>query len=342
MEYTTNNINQFCGQFCFEDTFKLEDYYYKFNEVAPQITFHEDESLFETLKKNYQIIGNQSNAFGHDSGPSYLFEFIERPETYHQKYFGYLETSIRHQGSIYTETFYWLIFMIEILNRQEDAICSKNSKIPLEYQIYYENYIIQPLIESYINKRSICFWSHNKNSKLIEELKELESESYSKEKDLVTESITFNFVKLVEAHLCRIKDKLLDKCLKEEITPVRALWLSVVPITFEEISNILNKIKNQYIRVSLFWVSGFQKITLIKDMAMSDIEKNAFDLGFENSQNNIDFEEYSNDKKELYTFHPCFFFKYNLENWHVGISSHIDFYDYHYSKTASEYKNYYK
>ena len=76
MEYTINNINEWCRNFYFEETLKLEDYYYKFNEVVPQITFHKDESLFETLKKNYQIIGAHANAMGHNYGPTYLFEFI--------------------------------------------------------------------------------------------------------------------------------------------------------------------------------------------------------------------------------------------------------------------------
>lgn len=344
MEYTINNINDWCSNFYFENTYKLEDYYYNFNEIAPQITFHKDESLFETLKKNYQIIGAHANAMGHNYGPTYLFEFILRPETYHNFYFVHLETAIRHQGSIYTETFYWLIFMIETLNREEDAICSKNSKLPLKYQIYYENYIIQPLINFYVRKNSICFWSHCKNSQLIEHLQNLDSESYSKKKDSITESITFNFVKLVEDHLCRIKEKLLKKCLREEITPVRVLWLFAVPLSFEEVSKIINFTNNIYIRVSLFWVSGFQNITQIKDMALSDIERDAFDLGLKNSKNNTDDfedEEYSYDEVELYTFHPCFFFKYNFQNWHVGISSHIDFYEHHYSNTALEYNRYY-
>ena len=29
MEYTINNINEWCSNFYFENTFKLEDYYYK-------------------------------------------------------------------------------------------------------------------------------------------------------------------------------------------------------------------------------------------------------------------------------------------------------------------------
>ena len=40
--------------------------------------------------------------------------------------------------------------MIEILNREEDAICSENARIPLHRQIYYEMFLFEPILDNYI------------------------------------------------------------------------------------------------------------------------------------------------------------------------------------------------
>ena len=99
--------------------------------------------------------------------------------------------------------------------------------------------------------------------------------------------------------------------MKEEITPTRALWLAFVPLTFEELFNIITNINNKYIRSSLFFVAGFQKISKIRELSKNIIENNAFDIGlqateynkyrkenqitFYDNNNNFEFKEFSKD-----------------------------------------------
>lgn len=258
----------------------FESYLNNFHEVMPQIYFNENESLIDTLKKSYQIIGEQCNANKSSLGPYYLSEFLKNHETFYKNYFGYLENVIRHQGSIYTETYYWLIFMIELLNREDDAICSSNAKMSLDVQVYYENFVIQPLINFYQNGSGPNFYSELKGSSIFHNIEHLEPELYFKEKQLITSKVTKKMVNLVESHIHRIKDKLIEKCKKEQITPIRTLWLYTVPLTFDEFSDMIKVIDNKYIRVSLFWVAGFQQILLAKDLIKCDLECNAFETGF--------------------------------------------------------------
>ena len=258
----------------------FESYLNNFHEVMPQIYFNENESLIDTLKKSYQIIGEQCNSNKSSLGPYYLSEFLKNHETFYKNYFGYLENVIRHQGSIYTETYYWLIFMIELLNREDDAICSSNSKMTLDVQIYYENFVIQPLINFYQNGSGPNFYSELKGSSIFHNIEDLEPELYFKEKQLITSKVIKKMVNLVESHILRIKDKLIEKCKNEQITPIRTLWLYTVPLTFDEFSDMIKVIENKYIRVSLFWVAGFQQILLAKDLIKCDLEFNAFETGF--------------------------------------------------------------
>ena len=67
--------------------------------------------------------------------------------------------------------------------------------------------------------------------------------------------------------------------MKEEITPTRTLWLSCVPLTYDDLFNVINKVKNKYIRSSLFFVAGFQNISKISELVKNNIESDAFTLG---------------------------------------------------------------
>ena len=72
----------------------------------------------------------------------------------------------------------------------------------------------------------------------------------------VKDEIGQKIVSLVHEHLLPLKDKLIEKCKSEEITPTRALWLTFIPLTNEDILNldsILNSIKNKYIRWEKKW-----------------------------------------------------------------------------------------
>ena len=254
----------------------FEDLVENFDEVMPQIEFNKDEELIDTLKKYWKIIGNHSASYGPSEIPFYLIDFIKDPGNFD---LSKAETSLRHQGSIYTQTYYFIIFIIETLDRMEDSVKNENSKIPLYYQLYYETYIFDPIFNYYVTRFKPWFIYNTR----ISEKYNMESPFFYDKNDpyyikieLLKNKIIKKIINLVEEHLCRLKDNLLNKCIKEEITPIRALWLSFVPLSYDELYTILNKIENKYIRSSLFFVAGFQNIKEINELVKNEIENNAF------------------------------------------------------------------
>lgn len=305
MEFTTSRdfCNKFASQFTLGNPYPLEDFLDNFDEVMPQIEFSENESLMDTFKKYYRVIGGHSTAYGGTYHPHYLFDLIKDPGNFTG--FDFIENTLRHQGSLYTQTYYCIIFMIEILNREEDAISSESARISLSHQIYFENYIFQPLIRNYIDGARPEFIYNTRPPSRFSQSSE------GKELEMLKDKVGKEIVSLVKFHFCRLKDKLVEKCMKEEITPTRALWLTFVPLTFEELFNIITNIENKYIRSSLFFVAGFQKLFKIRDLSKNIIENNAFDIGlqateynkyrkenqitFYDNNNNFEFKEFSKD-----------------------------------------------
>ena len=306
MEFTSlqDFNNNFASQFTFGNAYPLEDFLDSFDKIMPQIEFNENENLLDTFKKYYSVIGSHSTAYGCTYHPYYLFDLIKEPGNFHKTGFDFIENTLRHQGSLYTQTYYWIIFMIEVLNREEDAISSQSARIPLKLQIYYENYIFHPILSNYIyGARPEFIYNTNVSSIFFEN-------SGGKELEMLKDKVGKKIIALVKFHFCRLKDKLIEKCMREKITPTRALWLTLVPLTYEELFNIITNIENKYIRSSLFFVAGFQKISKIRELTKNIIEKNAFDVGFEAIEyseyrdeqqltcyddNNFEFKEYSKD-----------------------------------------------
>ena len=298
MEFVTNNdfYTKFGNQFALDNCYTFDALINNFDSVAPQIEFEENVSLIDTLKKYYEIIGSYSTAYLPTWHPYYIFDFINHPENFHtnnnRNGINFLEGFLRQQGSIYTQIYYCVIFMIEVLNREEDAICSKSAKIPLHYQIYYETYIFDVIFKYYVHNHTPTFKC---NMEISEKYKLKLYESYSdplSEESINLEKlrieVTSKFVSLVEHHFCRLKSKLLDKCKQEEITPTRALWLCFVPLTYEELNIILENISNKYIRSSLFFAAGFQMIPNIDKLIKNDIELNAYNNGYDSKKKHMD------------------------------------------------------
>ena len=77
----------------------------------PQIEFYDDEDLTDTLKEYYGIISNQSHAYDKTSYPVRMFSMLDNPSDL-TKLDGMLDSLLRHQCSIYTQTYYWIIFGI--------------------------------------------------------------------------------------------------------------------------------------------------------------------------------------------------------------------------------------
>ena len=294
----------FASQFTFGEPYLLEDFLDYFDEVMPQIKFNDNENLLDTFKKYYRVIGSHSTAYGGTYHPQYLFDLIKDPGNFDKTGFDFIENTLRHQGSLYTQTYYWIIFMIEILNREEDAISSESARISLSHQIYFEFYIFQPLIRNYIYGARPEFIYNTRSPSIFSKTSE------GKDLELLKDKVGKKIVSLVKFHFCRLKDKLIEKCMKEEITPTRALWLAFVPLTFEELFNIITNINNKYIRSSLFFVAGFQKISKIRELSKNIIENNAFDIGLEINEcneyreknqitsyddNNFEFKDFSKD-----------------------------------------------
>ena len=273
-----NSIHDFAFKFNFDSFYSFDEYVERFNEIVPEIEFNDNENLIETLKKYYGFIGKHKAASS-DGRPIFsLFNLIHNPGNFD---ISILEDRLRHQGDIYVQNYYWYIFMIEILNREEDAICSENARIPLHRQIYYEMFLFEPLLDNYIYGIGPAFIRNIR----ISEKYNMESHDYFsknekyKEIEPLLDEVRRKLVIIVEKHFCRLKDNLLDKCMKEEITPSRTLWLSCVPLTYDDLFNLLNKVNNKYIRSSLLFVAGFQNITKISELVRNNIETNAFVLG---------------------------------------------------------------
>ena len=185
-------------------------------------------------------------------------------------YFSTLEQAIRHQGKIWPQSYYWLVFIVELLFRDFDDF--ESDKLPLEYQLYLENYVTSPLISFYCDNHfcTFCFNDYESSNGMEQtEIDDLVDEHY----------VTKKMIALVELQINKNKSKLLKLCKTEKITPIRALWLYSVPLSFEEISDLIQNIKNKYIRASLFWVAGFQQIELVKNLIMNNTEKDAFEMG---------------------------------------------------------------
>lgn len=328
----------------------FEDLVENFDEVMPQIEFNKDEELIDTLKKYWKIIGNHSASYGPSEIPFYLIDFIKDPGNFD---LSKAETSLRHQGSIYTQTYYFIIFIIETLDRMEDSVKnenSENSKIPLYYQLYYETYIFEPIFKYYVIRFKPWFIYNTR----ISEKYNMESPFFYDKDDpyyikieLLKNKIIKKIINLVEEHFCRLKDNLLNKCLKEEITPSRALWLSFVPLNYDELYTILNKIENKYIRSSLFFVAGFQNIKGINELVKNEIENNAFVDGnkcFQIKENNeINENEENNEMKLIKLDYKNMFEELNNETKIEGINAFKSFYiNYENSDKIDEYIEYFK
>lgn len=315
--------NNYGIQFSLDNCHTFEELVNNFDNIIPQIEFDDNKSLIDTLKENYIHIGKLSTAFTSTFHPCYIFDFITSPDKFHISHnrtgINFLEGFLRQQGSINTQIFYCIIFMIEVLNREDDAISSKNARIPLRYQIYYETYIIDTIFAYYYHDYEISFRFNFMASSI-------DSNNISNDfKDEINQ-VTQKFISLVEYHFCRIKDKLLEKCINEDITPSRTLWLCFVPLTYDEISNILIKIKNKYIRCSLFYVAGFQNIVNIRNLSKLEIENVAFDNGLQ-IKNYINYKK-SNNKNDF------IFEKYNLVETHK-------FKYFHFNESNNDKMNYY-
>ena len=310
MEFT-NSLHDFAFKFNFDSFYSFDEYVERFNEIVPEIEFNANENLIETLKKYYGVIGKHKAASNCGRPIFSLFNLIYNPGEFD---IYILEDRLRHQGDIYVQNYYWYIFMIEILNREDDAICSENARIPLHRQIYYEMFLFKPLLDNYIYGIGPAFIRNIR----ISEKYDMEShdyfaknEKYNEIEPLINE-VRRKLVNIVENHFFRLKDTLLDKCMKEEITPTRTLWLSCVPLTYDDLFNLLNNINNKYIRSSLFFVAGFQNIIKISELVKNNIESDAFVLGSDcykckenNDKKNNNFQELSSD--ELCTFRSFYF-----------------------------------
>lgn len=292
MEFTITP--EFLNRIQYNNGYKFEDYLNNFNNIMPQVIFNSDEPLVETAKKFFAIIGNHSHAISGDISPPYkLFDLLQKPDEL-LLLDGTLDSTLRHQGSIYIQTYYWIIFIIELLNRNEDAI-HNNSKIPLEYQLYYEYYIIDALINYYSCGLQPWYYKNIIKSEIFNEYTNLDTQ-----KNIITAKI----IKLVEEHLIKLKNILIQKCKKNQITPIRVLWLYPSPLSFEEIKDVLDCTKNKYIRSSLIWVAGFQKINEVKDLCENDLEKQAFEIGY--NINNKSFIK-NNSKLEIKIIHNYYY-----------------------------------
>ena len=329
---------EFMNQFILDKCPTLEDLVNDFDKYMPQIKFTENESILETLKKNYLSVANQTTAYGESYHPYYLLDFLKDPKNNQENFIGRIENLLRHQGSLYTQTYYIIIFLIEILNREEDAIKSNNSglSIPLRYQIFYENYIFDPIFRNFIFGHRPEFIYNTRESKIYNNVNEDNDSQERKEFNKIKDEIGQKIVSLVHEHLLPLKDKLIEKCKREEITPTRALWLTFIPLTNEDILNldsILYSIKNKYIRSSLFFVAGVQKLSQIKRLANNIIEKNAFDVGYEATKykeymkinqddDNFEYEDFSTDGMKIFNHYS--FSDENRRSQYDGNSEPID------------------
>ena len=263
---TFEEHGDFLDSFEFENkVHPIDDYIYSFKNAMPQIEFYDDEDLTDTLKEYYGIISNQSHAYDKTSYPVRMFSMLDNPSDL-TKLDGMLDSSLRHQCSIYTQTYYWIIFMIEMLRRHPDAINAvddNDCEIPLKRQLYYEFYVLDGILSYYSRdlQPSYIYYSTDKTSDF--------------HKTFVTEKI----ISMVEEHIIKMKSTLIEKCKKNEITPIRAMWLYACPMKSSEVRSILSCTNNKYIRCSIFWVAGFQLLTTIKNLCKTSLETTAFENG---------------------------------------------------------------
>ena len=117
----------------------FQDYKNRFEEIMPPIIFNNNISLVETLKSNIRTICRFPHAYGHDRFV-YFYYLLQNPTEFIEKYLRILEETVRHQGKIWPQTYYWLVFIVELLSRDFNTL--GNDKLPLEYQLYLENYVI--------------------------------------------------------------------------------------------------------------------------------------------------------------------------------------------------------
>lgn len=306
--------------------YPIEDYIYSFSSVMPQIEFDPNVSLKDTLIDYFEPITYQSHAYGAIRCPGKMLYMLKYPDDI--SFIGsFLAHTLRHQYSIYTQTYYWIIFIIEMLNRYDDAINpNHNSPIPLDCQLYYEYYVLDALISFYSRGLAPSMYYNETAS------------TNMKNNDILNmhiKYITKKIIQLVEEHLIRIKPILIEKCKKNEITPVRAMWLYACPMTVQEMRSILHCTTNKYIRTSLLWVSGFQQLHEIKSMSANNLEDRAYVFGYNVKHNHLhrynrkndstpyyktDFlenkitEEYTEEAEELKCFYECKFFRhYHME-----------------------------
>ena len=275
MEFTVkdNDYKKFFESYEPNDILRrnFEDLKTKFDEIMPPINFIDNISLVETLKNNVRTIYTFHHAYGHDRFVPFC-NLLTNPKEFISNYLGVLEEAIRHQGKIWPQTYYWLVFIVELLSRDFDDF--ESDKLPLKYQLYLENYVTSPLISFYSDNHFCTFCFNDYASSNGIEVTDTD--------DLVNEhNVTKKMIALVEYQINKNKSKLMKLCKTEKITPIRALWLYSVPLSFEEISDLIQNIKNKYIRASLFWVAGFQQIELIKNLIMNNTEKDAFEMGMQ-------------------------------------------------------------
>lgn len=265
MEFTVTS--EFSNNVDFDKGYLFEDYINKFQEIMPQIIFDSEKNIIYTVKEYYEIIGKHSHAYGYTAPPDRLFQLIQNPNEL-RNLEGILDNSLRHQGSIYPQTYYWIIFIIELLNRCDDAIVSSNTNITLNCQLFYEYYVIDALIQYYSINLEPSFYDYD----IMNALPEL---------DIKKTEVSKKMINLVEENLVKLKNTLIEKCKKNEITPIRVLWLYACELSYDEVNDILNNTNNKYIRASLFWVAGFKELDLIKDNCKNELEKESFKSGYD-------------------------------------------------------------
>jgi hypothetical protein len=193
--------------------------------------------------------------------PSLDDKALEQQDEYHMVFGGnqardveqFLTSGSRHQGSIYSATYYVLQFLLEMLMREPDLIDEDAaSKFrTLDIQLWYEMYILDVLIRHYRT-----FHGYRGN---------FEQVFHDPQFDTLRHAINIH------------KDTLLQNCADCNITPVRALFLFVTDCTENDIQAVLDICgPNKYVRTSLFWVAGFKGFNV---MPVTERERSAFGSG---------------------------------------------------------------
>ena len=288
--------------------YKLSDYLTNFNQIMPQIVFNynginidsedEDDISYASTETDYSSDEDEyekNNSLKHikkntfiDQYTSFrnsflnmhwlpnnfqqkdpLFKFFNNPKINADSLIYHLNDSLIKKGHLFAHSYYLIIFLIEFLNNEKDAI-KTFTRIMLEHQLMLELNVLNPLVSFYSEDFCPTF-----------DIDKVTEKHSKPSHNINVTKLTHKFVKLVEEHLIRIKSNLINSCLKESISPIRTMWLYAVPLTFDELHNMLLVINNKYIRASLFWVAGFQKVMSIRNDINFDIERTAFDCGLE-------------------------------------------------------------